>query len=62
MYLEPEELHRKMLISLFVDSQWLLYTQPVMSEGNTADTEMKATLDAVKKKIVKWAAVKDIQH
>ena len=51
-----------MLISLFVDSQWLLYTQPVMSEGNTADTEMKATLDAVKKKIVKWAAVKDIQH
>ena len=33
----------------FVDSRWLLYTQPIMSEGNMADRKMIATLDAVKK-------------
>jgi len=52
-----EELQWKTSISLFVDSWWLLYTQLVMSEGNTANTEIRPALDAVK--IVKWAADKD---
>ena len=30
----------------FLDSWWLLYGQPVMSEGNTAHMEIRATLDA----------------
>ena len=33
----------------FVESRWLLYTQPIMPEGKIADMEMRATLDAVKK-------------
>jgi len=44
-----EELQYKTLISLFIDNFWLLYAQPIMSEGNTADTEIRATLNAVKK-------------
>jgi len=49
------------LISFFLDSRWLLYTQTVMSEGNTGHTEIRATLDAVKKesRLSKQAAVKD---
>ena len=39
----------EMSISSFLDSLWLLYTQPVFSEGNTVHVEMWATLDAVKK-------------
>ena len=39
----------KTSISSFFDSHWLLYTPPVMSEGNTAHTEIRVTLDAVKK-------------
>ena len=49
-------------ISLFVDSWWLLYTQPVMSEGNTSHMEIKATLQwmlSKRVKIVKLAAVED---
>jgi len=51
---------RKTSISLFLDSR-LLYTQPIMSEEDTAHTEIRATLDAVKKesRMSKWAAVKD---
>ena len=45
-----EELQWEMSISLFVDSQWLLYTQPVMSVGNIADTKIRVILDAVKRK------------
>ena len=30
----------------FLYSWWLLYGQPVMSEGNTARKEIRATLDA----------------
>ena len=48
-------------ISSVLGSRWLLYTQPIMSEGNTTHTEIRATLDAVKKglRLSKWAAVKD---
>ena len=52
LYIEPghmKDLQGRMLISPFVDSQWLLYTQPVMSEGNTAETKMRTTLDAIEK-------------
>ena len=48
-----EELQWEMLgetfISSFLDSWWLLYTQPVMSEGNTAHKEIRANLDAGQK-------------
>ena len=49
--LEPghtEELQGKISVSLFTVSLWLLYIQPVMSEGKTADMEIRVTLDAVK--------------
>jgi len=36
-----EELQWKMPIQPFVDSWWLLYTQPIMSKGNTADMEIR---------------------
>ena len=47
-----------MLILLFLDSQWLLNTQPMMSEGDTAHMEIQATLDAVKKesRLSKWVS------
>ena len=37
-------------ISSFLDSRWLLYTQPVMSEGNTAhmDGDFRYCLERVK--------------
>jgi len=34
-------------ISSLLDSWWLLYTQPIISEGKTAHMEIRATLDAV---------------
>ena len=39
-----------MPISSFLDSQWLLYTQPVMSEENTAhmDGDLRYCLKRVK--------------
>jgi len=44
-----EELLWETSISSFVDSRWLLYTQSVISVGNTADMEIRVTLDAVKR-------------
>ena len=48
-----DELQWEMLeqtsISLCIDSWWLLFTQPVLSEGKTAYTEVRASLDVVKK-------------
>ena len=40
----------EMLISLFLDSRWLLYTHPVMSEGNTAhmDGDLRCCPERVK--------------
>ena len=57
-----EELQWETSISSLIDSWWLLYTQPVMSEGNTAHMEIRATLQwmlSKRVKIIKWAAVKD---
>ena len=42
-----------MPISSFLDSQWLLYTQPVMSEGNTAHTDGDLRYCLKRVKIVK---------
>jgi len=49
-----------MLISSFLDCQWLLYIQPVMSEENTAHAGVRVTLNAVKRdsRLSKLAAVK----
>ena len=35
---------------LFLDSRWLLYNQPIMSEGNTFHTRIRATLDVFRNK------------
>ena len=47
--------------TLFLDYQWLLYIQPVMSEVITAHAGIRVTLNAIKKesRLSKWAAVKD---
>ena len=47
-------------ISSFLVSRWLLYTQPVMSEGNTThmDGDFRFCLERVKI-VKKWGALKD---
>ena len=51
-YIEPghtEEMLWKTLILLFIDSWCLLYTQTIISEENTADMEIRVTLDVIMK-------------